>query len=62
MRLVFKLAIVVAALTLWAAAMSGAAPVRTESADHPRLSARPCPPGLKTVKCTALLIVTATLR
>ena len=62
MRLVFKLAIAAAALTLCVAAMSGAPPVRSESADHPRLSARPCPPGMKTVKCTALLIVTATLR
>ena len=62
MRLLLKLVIGAAALTLYGAAVIGNGSSRPAVGAPPKLSAQPCPTGMKTIRCTALLIVTATLR
>jgi len=62
MRLILKLAIAAAALTLCGAAVSGSGSSGLAPGAPPMLSGQPCPTGMKTMRCTALLIVTATLR
>jgi hypothetical protein len=62
MRFLIRLAIAAAALTLCGAALAGSTSPRPAPPAPPKLSAHPCPPGMTTVKCAALLIVTASLR
>ena len=60
--MLIKLAIATVALMLYGTMASGGSAPRAAPTNHPRLSASPCPSGMKTVKCMALLVVEASMR
>lgn len=62
MRLWLKLAIAAGALTLCGCAVGGSGSPGPAPGAPPKLSGQPCPAGMKTITCTTLLIVAATLR